>query len=975
MRSEVNPLHVRPLSRYDRHVKISAVRIFCTTRLLRVLLAAAALSFSLHCANGQESLSIAELNRVITSPGATNRSVKIRGVVNHTVPSRDVFGLQQDASGVMVRTRPGMQVPAIGTEVEIEANARFIGETIDTVVTADTLRVLGTPGLPAPVKCGLGDVLAGKNNRIAVELEAVVLTTSVREDGARMLFLTDGVSSANGLVFTYPTDWKPETLIGSRIRFRGIVGGAGFNALRCSTPDEITVLEKASAEDIGVITQAKELIAGGLDLAKRARAVRLRGVCTYPNSRRIHFYIHDGTGGIVINLSEPDLCPQYGEEVEVIGISSNYQNVVGVNAVTVKKVGTADPPAATRVGVDANGTDHYSQWLEIEGVVMEARSNDRGSVQFQVAGDNTWCNVGITKLGDLPKNAWSGARIRVRGVNAGYPRLSLFCADPSLITIITPGNENPFAAPITSAGALLSARKPSADRMLIEGTVLDVADGWIYLRNGNAAARADLLGGFPPDTAWSVPLTPLIPSLLPQVGQFVEIVGSPMVAGTHVDFRFGQLRVVRGGDLPEAKHATVGEVSSGAVANDLVTVRGRLRGYFSGNYGNGTSGNRWREVLRIEQDNAEVEVVYENANNRGSLAGFKIDDLIEATGIVRPEEGTPAYRLRARTLNDLRSLGEAPEVVWARQVRIFSVIGTVILAAAAWIILLRGKLKRERMLSRERMRADAAVRELNTSLESRVGQRTSELEKAQEELRRALAAEREVGELKSRFVSLVSHEFRTPLGITMSAVELLRGYMDRLSQAKRTELLDDIHEATLRMSGMMEQVLLLGRVEAGKLSFQSLPLDLDELGGKLADEMRSATSGKCLIEFTAENDISGARGDEGLMRHVFSNLLSNAVKYSSSGRPVEFRVRRDDGGAIFKVRDHGIGIPLVDQVRLFEAFHRAKNVGETPGTGLGLLIVKRCVELHHGTISFESREGEGTTFTVRLPLFDNGSGT
>lgn len=234
---------------------------------------------------------------------------------------------------------------------------------------------------------------------------------------------------------------------------------------------------------------------------------------------------------------------------------------------------------------------------------------------------------------------------------------------------------------------------------------------------------------------------------------------------------------------------------------------------------------------------------------------------------------------------------------------------------------------------------------------------------------RELAAEREVSELKSRFVALVSHEFRTPLGITMSAVELLRNYADRLPPDKLKELLQDIYSATLRMSGLMEQVLLLGRVEAGKIGFQVAPIDLEVLGSKLVDETLSATSRRCPVKFRVEGDLNAAYGDESLLRHVFSNLLSNAVKYSPNNSEVEFTVRREGSDAIFSVRDRGIGIPEADRPRLFEAFHRASNVGQTQGTGLGLLIVRRCVELHRGTISFESQENQGTTFTVRLPLF------
>jgi signal transduction histidine kinase len=171
------------------------------------------------------------------------------------------------------------------------------------------------------------------------------------------------------------------------------------------------------------------------------------------------------------------------------------------------------------------------------------------------------------------------------------------------------------------------------------------------------------------------------------------------------------------------------------------------------------------------------------------------------------------------------------------------------------------------------------------------------------------------------------------------------------------------------MSGLMEQVLLLGRVEAHKLVLSPASLDLEAFGKKQVDEMQSASNRKCAINFSTEGDLSGARADEALLRHIFSNLLSNAMKYSSEGASVDFIIRREAQDAVFIVRDRGIGIPESDQPRLFEAFHRAANVGQISGTGLGLLIVKRCVELHQGSISFDSRVGEGTAFTVRLPLF------
>ncbi len=232
-----------------------------------------------------------------------------------------------------------------------------------------------------------------------------------------------------------------------------------------------------------------------------------------------------------------------------------------------------------------------------------------------------------------------------------------------------------------------------------------------------------------------------------------------------------------------------------------------------------------------------------------------------------------------------------------------------------------------------------------------------------------LAAEREVSELKSRFVTTVSHEFRTPLGITMSAVELLRHYEDRLPHEEKKQLFDDIHTSTKNMAGLMEQVLVLGRVDAGKLAYKPALCDLDAFARKLIDESLSATNRRCPIEWTAENDLSTAHADEALLRHIFTNLLSNGVKYSPPGATVHFRARREGLMAVFTLQDSGIGIPEADLPTLFEAFHRGSNVGDIPGTGLGLVISKRCAELHGGSIQVKSAPGEGTTFTVRIPAW------
>jgi signal transduction histidine kinase len=171
------------------------------------------------------------------------------------------------------------------------------------------------------------------------------------------------------------------------------------------------------------------------------------------------------------------------------------------------------------------------------------------------------------------------------------------------------------------------------------------------------------------------------------------------------------------------------------------------------------------------------------------------------------------------------------------------------------------------------------------------------------------------------------------------------------------------------MAGLMEQVLVLGRVEAGKLGYRPAPIDIDVLAAKLTDESLSATNRKCPILWQPSGDLSNAHADESLLRHIFGNLITNAVKYSPEGTPVLFSAHRDGNDAVFTIQDQGIGIPEQDIPNLFEAFYRCSNVGEIPGTGLGLVIVKRCIDLHSGTIHLDSKPGTGTTFTIRLPLF------
>jgi PAS domain S-box-containing protein len=243
----------------------------------------------------------------------------------------------------------------------------------------------------------------------------------------------------------------------------------------------------------------------------------------------------------------------------------------------------------------------------------------------------------------------------------------------------------------------------------------------------------------------------------------------------------------------------------------------------------------------------------------------------------------------------------------------------------------------------------------------------TERKRAEAELQNALAKERELNQLKSDFVSLVSHEFRTPLEIILSSADNLDRYHDRLPAEKREQLLRTIKRSVRRMSGMMEEVLVLGRLESDRMTFKPAAFDLQAFCQRVCDEIEAATDKRCPIKLQAIPE--QAFGDESVLRHIFTNLLANAVKYSGPGEQVDFIVERQGDDAVCRIVDRGCGIPEADQKRLFEAFHRGSNVRQIPGTGLGLLIVRRCVDLHGGEIQFASTEGKGTMFTVRVQLF------
>jgi PAS domain S-box-containing protein len=244
----------------------------------------------------------------------------------------------------------------------------------------------------------------------------------------------------------------------------------------------------------------------------------------------------------------------------------------------------------------------------------------------------------------------------------------------------------------------------------------------------------------------------------------------------------------------------------------------------------------------------------------------------------------------------------------------------------------------------------------------------TERKRAEEELRKALEKERELSDLKTRFVSMASHEFRTPLTTIVSSTEILERYFDRLGADQKAKHFQRVRAASQHMTQLLDEVLLLGRAEADQLQFRPEQLDILALAQDVLDAVQLSASPNIRFETTFECPQPWLWLDEKLMRHILNNLLSNAVKYSPQGGVVRFTLACEGQELLIRVQDEGIGIPPKDLEHLFEPFHRGENVGTIQGTGLGLAITKRAVDLHGGTIVCDSVVGAGTTFTIRIPL-------
>jgi PAS domain S-box-containing protein len=255
---------------------------------------------------------------------------------------------------------------------------------------------------------------------------------------------------------------------------------------------------------------------------------------------------------------------------------------------------------------------------------------------------------------------------------------------------------------------------------------------------------------------------------------------------------------------------------------------------------------------------------------------------------------------------------------------------------------------------------------LNNTI-TKLEEEVTERKKAEDEVRRSLEKERELNELKTKFVSIASHEFRTPLSTVMSSAALIQQYKDKNDLEKVDKHVLRIKSSVNHLTQILNDFLSLGKLEEGKVDIKVETIEIDNFLHEIGEEVQAFMKEGQKLKINCPAAIKHIESDSRILRNIMFNLISNASKYSDPGKTISIDCAQKNGNVFFDIRDEGIGIPKEDQKHLFDRFYRASNAGQIQGTGLGLNIVKRYVELLGGDISFKSEYGQGSTFYISIP--------
>lgn len=266
----------------------------------------------------------------------------------------------------------------------------------------------------------------------------------------------------------------------------------------------------------------------------------------------------------------------------------------------------------------------------------------------------------------------------------------------------------------------------------------------------------------------------------------------------------------------------------------------------------------------------------------------------------------------------------------------------------------------------EQRAAEKSLSNYAIELENKVRARTKKLALSEQNLKEALVKEQELSGLKSRFVAMASHEFRTPLTAILSSVDLIGRYVKEEQQDKREKHIKRVKSSVRNLTGILNDLLSLEKLESNSVNYQPISINLETFMTEFLEEVKLLAKKDQPINLIQKGD-PNIQTDEHLLRNILNNLISNAIKYSPEGKEIDLITERENNMLTIKVKDRGIGIPEEDQKHMFSRFFRAGNATAIQGTGLGLTIVKRYLMLMNGEISFTSKSGEGTTFIVSIP--------
>lgn len=959
------------------------------TRFLQFLICALTLAGGMpaHGQNGATLLeSIDAVKRVRLADAKPGQfHVVMQGIIVSAGPVPQRFVVHDGKSSMVVIAPAPMPDLRMGQEVNLEGyvSSYVLSGRQFHMIAATSVKAGDLKPLPVPATAGFGELNAFNRRDQWVSTEGYVVSWR-RSDTTFTVKLASKEGWLTAVLSVPRLAKRPENFHGARLRLTGIntqQNNVG-ESLQVDTMANVEVLEPGTEDPFAApLVSMKDVSMRRVTLGKR---LRIRGThITLMEGRKL---IVQGDGETAAYVVADPRVPgaadtefgdggglpalRAGDEVEIVGSaidqSTFAMKTYGMVDCYVRVAGKGRVPEPQRVTIDEFlKYRNEGRWITFEGVI-HAWMLQPNAMTYSVGDEQTWTYVSVRSpdLRTFPKDLF-GARLRFTGMASGlalnFRGAEMIVPDPSFVEIVRPGKESPFDAPEYTAADISNRRIPNGEPVKTKGLLVGREPSVLYVRGEGASICVSLQApwarpGNPPGIAFA-DCGPL-PGL--KVGDEVEVSGHRLPSSRYAayDLASASVRITGHQDKVVPVDTTLERIAAGEHTCDLVQVRARLLTIQVAP----TEKNQWRTTMLLKDRGKRLTVVHQSSVLH-PFDTLKADDDVLLQGVVDRATPESPRQLWLFSPADAKSLGVSKDLL-AKNLWIAGGTALSLLALfSGWIVALRRS---------NRMKSEVA-----SLLEAKVNERTAELRQTQADLskaldqeRKALDQERELNELKTRFVSMVSHEFRTPLGVTMSAVEIMRQFDERLTAGKRRELCDEIYNSTVNMAGLMEQVLLLGRVEAGKLGYNPQPLDIDGFVRRLVDESLSATNRKCPISWKPDGDLTNAKGDESLLRHILSNLITNGAKYSPDGSEVMVKAHRDRMDVVFEVIDRGIGIPDKDLLHLFEAFHRGGNVGNIAGTGLGLVIVKRCIELHRGIITVKSEVGRGTTFTVRIPVFE-----